>query len=102
MDGAPGHEIREVLPVSNPTGFQRKRFPGLAVGRNEAARQQLDRLSQRGLAGIVGSDEDGQRSELQLDPPSVPLVPFESYSLQFHGRHIVTVRIGPRWWWRLQ
>lgn len=78
MHGAPSHEILEGLAVPNPTGLEWKRLPLLAVG-PQTARQQLDPLSQRGLAGIVGTDEDGQRSEVQLDPPSVSLVPFESY-----------------------
>lgn len=91
MDGAPGHEIRKVLPVPNSTGFQRKRFSRLAVGGNDTAGQQLDRLCQRGLARVVGPHEDGQRSEFQLDPPSVSLVPFESYLPEFHGRPMITV-----------
>ena len=95
VQGAPGHEILESLAVPNPTGNQGKRFPCVAIRRSKAAGQQLDRLGQRGLAGIVGSDEDRQRSKLQFDPASVSLVPFESYSSEFHGRHMITVRIVP-------
>ena len=99
MYGAPGHEILEGLPVPDPARFQGKRFPCVAIRRSKAAGQQLDRLCQCGLARVVGSHEDGQRSKLQLDPASVSLVPFKSYSSEFHSRHMIPVRIAELCGW---
>lgn len=89
MDDPTRHQVLEALPVPDAARFQRKRFPRVAVRRSQTTGQQRDSLRERGLARIVRSNEDGQRSKFHLGAPGVALVPFETESSEFHSNYMI-------------
>ena len=82
---APGEQVCEFRAVVNSSRFEWERLRRIFPVGREAARQQLDGLSESRLARVVGAHQDSQRGDLDLDPLCVAFVPLDAESSEFHS-----------------
>ena len=81
---APGEQVCKFSAVVNSSRFEWERLRRIFPVGREAARQQLDGLSESRLARIVGAHQDSQRGDLDLHPLCVAFVQLDAESPEFH------------------